>query len=168
MNRLVNRLAKTNVVLYSIFLWVVSFVLRGAVNVIQVIFRIPDVQFRAKPVDENLKITLDLLLNGLILAPLIESLLFQTLFFSLYKRFRINKWVIILLSTVLFGLYHNYSIFYIVNTGIVGFLFMYFYILRAEQENKPFFATVVAHVFFNFAAIVIILFKHYFKFGTWF
>ena len=168
MDRLVNRLAKTNIIIYSIFFWFVSFLSRGIIEVLEITLKIPDIQFRKRIVDESYHVTLDLLINVLVLAPLIETLLFQASFFMLYKRFRINKWVIILLSTIIFGVYHNYSILYIINTAIIGFLFMYFYILRAEYDKKPFISTVVAHMFFNLVAIVIILFKHYSKFGTWF
>ena len=153
---IINWISKSNIFLYSISLWIVTFCVRLLVHVFKDIFNIPDIQFRERIADENTKITIDLLIDTLIFAPILETLIFQTLFFIIFKKFKINKWIIVLVSGIIFGAIHNYSIFYIINTTLIGVALMYFYISRAESNKKPIASTIIAHTTINLSTTIVI------------
>lgn len=159
----IDRLAKANLFIYSLSLCAIIYLIRIFLFIIKRVFLIPDIEFRERIVNENLTITVDLIIDTLIIAPLVETLVFQTLFFYFFKKFNIHKWIIVLLSAIAFGAYHNYSIFYMIHTGITGFVFMYMYIVRAEMDNKPFLSTATAHFTLNLTITIIIIVAHLFK-----
>jgi len=168
MKRFTEWLAESNIVLYSITLSIIIYLIKGLVYVFKDIIEIQDIQFREELVNESFEVTINLIVNVLILAPLLETLVFQVLFFSVLKKFKINKWIIVMISGLAFGAFHYYSVFYIIQTSLVGFIFMYMYILRAEVENKPFLSTVIAHSTVNLIVTIAVLITHFYKFGTWF
>ena len=163
-----NWLAKTNIFLYSIILVPIFFAVKGSIALFKDILKIPDIEFQERPINENFNVTIDLIFDTLILAPIVETLLFQALFFSIFKKFKMKRWIIVLISGIAFGTIHNYSLFYMIGTVPIGFIFMYMYILRAEMDNKPFASTMIAHSTINLIVIIITLITHFYKFGTWF
>ena len=154
--KIIHWISKSNIFLYSISICIVAFCARLPVHVLKYIFNIPDIQFRERIADENTKITIDLLLNALILAPILETLVFQTFFYTIFKKIKINKWIIVLVSGISFGAFHNFSIFYMIDTALVGVIFMYFYILRAEYNKKPIASTIIAHATINLFVLIAI------------
>ncbi|MCL2727442.1 MAG: CPBP family intramembrane metalloprotease [Bacteroidales bacterium] len=163
-----NWLAKSNIFLYSIVLSIVYFTIKGLISLFREILKIPDIEFRERLVNENFEVTVYLLVDALILVPIIETLVFQTLVFSILRRFKIKKWVIALIAGIAFGAFHNYSLFYMIGTAPIGFIFMYMYILRAEIDNKPLISTIIAHASINLVVTIAVLVTHFYKFGTWF
>ena len=163
-----NWLAKANIFLYSVVLAPIYFTVQGLIALFKDVLKIPDIEFREQLINENFKVTFDLALDALILAPILETLVFQTLFFSIFKKFKMKAWIIALISGIAFGAFHNYSIFYMISTVPIGFIFMYMYVLRAEIDNKPFASTMIAHSTINLIVIIITLITHFYKFGTWF
>ena len=161
-------LAKSNIFLYSIGLSIVYFIVKGLMSLFKDVLKIPDIQFRKQLIDENFDVTVDLIVNALILAPILETLVFQTLFFSIFRRFKMKGWIIALLSGIAFGAFHNYSLFYIIGTAPIGFIFTYMYVLRAEIDNKPLVSTMIAHFTINLIVIIATFITHFYKFGTWF
>lgn len=168
MKKIISYLAKSNILIYSISISIIIFIVRGLVSVCKDIFSISDPQFRERLINENFQVTVDLLLDTLVLAPIFETLLFQTLFFAIFKRIKTRYWIISIISGIAFGLFHNYSVFYMINTFLIGFIFMYMYLLRAEINNKPFISTIMAHFTVNLIVIIATLITHFSKFGTWF
>ena len=163
-----NWLAKSNIFLYSIVLSIVYFTVKGLISLFREVLKIPDIQFRERLVNENFDVTVDMLVNALVLAPIFETLVFQTLFFSILRRFKIKRWIIAFISGIAFGTFHNYSLFYMIGTAPVGFIFTYMYILRAEIDNKPLASTIIAHATINLVVTIAVLITHFYKFGTWF
>ena len=163
-----NWLAKTNIFLYSIILAPIYFTVQGLIALFKDVLKIPDIEFREQLINESFEVTFNLALNALIFAPILETLLFQTLFFSIFKKFKMKAWIIALISGIAFGAFHNYSLFYMISTVPIGFIFMYMYVLRAEINNKPFVSTMVAHATMNLIVIIAALITHFYKFGTWF
>jgi hypothetical protein len=163
-----NWLAKTNIFLYSIVLPIVCFTVKFLVHLFKDILKIPDIQFKEELINENFEVTVDLLVDVLILAPILETLVYQTLFFLIYRRFKIKRWIIVLISGIVFGAVHDYPLFYMIGTAPIGFIFMYMYILRAEMNNKPLASTIIAHASINLVVTIAVLITHFYKFGTWF
>jgi hypothetical protein len=98
-------------------------------------------------------------IDGIILAPLLETLIFQHLIFKL-SRFIIknNKLSLILFLTVSslsFGLSHFSSLVYIVYTVFIGFIFAFFYEVFYLKRSKPYWNVVFLHAMFNFILFLI-------------
>lgn len=155
-------LTQSSLFIYSISVCLISYIIRISVHAIKDIFNIPDIQFRERLINDKFDITVDFIIDALVIAPILETWLFQTLFFWIYKKSKVKKEIIVLVSGLAFGLWHNYSIFYIIDTALIGCFFMYFYILRAEANNKPFYSTFAAHILINIMAVTAMLITRFF------
>ncbi len=162
MDKVIDRIAKSNIFLYAIFISVLNLGIKAFVHLVKFIFQIPDVQFNEELVNEKFEISVNLIIDALVIAPIIETLLFQSLFFFAYKHLKINKWIVIIASSLTFSAIHDYSIFYIIDTALIGFVFIFFYILRYEYNKNGYLSTVVAHFMINFFAIIAIFIKGHF------
>ena len=90
-----------------------------------------------------------------VFAPLFETLVFQTFFYFILSKipyFRRHRGWIVLISAMVFGANHFYSLFYIVWAGMVGALFMWGYIIR--RYRKGFWLIVATHALINLIAFV--------------
>lgn len=80
-------------------------------------------------------------ITGLLIAPLIETLLFQylplkgLLYINSINKKAYFKWVFVILSTVLFSVSHSYSWIYIVVTIIPGFILSYYFYFFYKSYN---------------------------------
>lgn len=93
---------------------------------------------------------------AVILAPLIETLIFQKWVYqllSLVGWLKQNKILIIFISAVIFGLIHFYSLSYVIYNFFAGALLMFAYIVRIEK--KPYWIVTVLHGLMNLFSILI-------------
>ena len=89
---------------------------------------------------------------AIIVAPLIETLLFQSLPYFLLKDIPLlerKKIILILISALFFGITHFYSLFYVMYAFLLGIILMYGYVIRFKNDNKTFFLICVSHAFLN-------------------
>lgn len=93
---------------------------------------------------------------AVILAPLIETLIFQKWVYqllSLVGWLKRNKILIIFISAVLFGMIHFYSLSYVIYNFFAGVLLMFAYIVRIDR--KPYWTVTVLHGLMNLFSILI-------------
>lgn len=147
-------LARTNIALFSLALYAIILAQRFLIHLFNDVIGIPDIKYREKLMNSNYNVTFDLVLDTLLFAPILERLVSQSLFFNIYNRIKINRWVIIALSSITFGLIHNYSLVYMISTAFSGAIFMFLHIERAQAKNKPLASTIIAHSFINSTAII--------------
>lgn len=98
-----------------------------------------------------------------IILPIIETLIFQLFPYFLMTQFDYLKnrsWIIIILSAILFGLSHYYSLWYILHSGSLGALFMYAYIVR-QRKNDSFAALCLVHILRNVTSFTMELWTLY-------
>lgn len=94
------------------------------------------------------------------IGPLIETFFSQKLLFSflnLNKWLRINKYAIILIGSLSFGLIHFFSLSYIIFNSFVGGYLMFVYIIRIK--NKPYITVFTLHALNNFTTVI--LYKYF-------
>jgi membrane protease YdiL (CAAX protease family) len=95
---------------------------------------------------------------GCFFAPVVETLLFQTLPIHIFTEVFIKKRnIAIFISALLFGLSHYYSLLYILITFVIGLLFAWAY-LNYEERNgsqKAFWAITLAHALRNAIAALL-------------
>lgn len=98
---------------------------------------------------------------GLILSPIVETYLFQqsVLIFTrkLFDSFPYNYIIPIAFSSLLFGIMHSFSIYYIIDGVIIGswFAFVYLFTLdKFKTKIKAFGTTWFCHLLLNSIAIL--------------
>lgn len=92
-----------------------------------------------------------------ILGPFFETFLFQALpyyFLSMFQFARQHIWIYILVSSIGFGMAHDFSAQFIIITSIVGFFFSSTYVLRTKNQD-PFLCTFLLHALNNIVSITL-------------
>ncbi len=103
---------------------------------------------------------LGIFIVSVIIAPLFETLIYQYsviegALFILKKRNYANV-LAILLSGLLFGVSHPYSISYLAIATIMGWSFAIFYVVaKSRKDISPFLLILVVHMVLNTIAFVI-------------
>lgn len=95
---------------------------------------------------------------AIIIAPIIETLVFQHLIFQVFRKWIPIKnkyfWAIIV-SSVLFGLMHKYNIVYIIFAFLQGITLGYCYYFYKRNLVKAFWSTAVVHAAHNSIAVLV-------------
>ncbi|MDH6309892.1 hypothetical protein M2451_002263 [Dysgonomonas sp. PFB1-18] len=95
-----------------------------------------------------------------IISPFIETLLFQfSLYILLRKIFEIKSvFLIIILSSIIFSLFHYFSIAYILYTFCAGIILNFTYIFSIKKLKNTYFAFLIVwgiHIFKNLIAFFV-------------
>lgn len=95
--------------------------------------------------------------SAIIVAPIVETFLFQYLPHRiLLRKMSINwKWVTII-SALLFGLTHWYGFGYIVFSTLIGLVFIVAYVFLYEANKNPFLVVMFAHMLRNTIALLVL------------
>ena len=160
-HRLKEIIGKANMIQFCLIVLVAVNLIRAIVYLPFKILQLDDIQFREELINpEQPTLTVTILISTLILAPIVETALFQTLIYKFKKWLHFNNITIVLISAVCFSLIHNFSLLYIISTFFIGSILMYTYILRSEYNNKPYWSMTLAHSTVNaFALLMLLVFK---------
>ncbi len=97
----------------------------------------------------------EIIVAGLV-APLVETYFIQHLVIqNVLKYSKGNSLLAWILSAIVFGLAHTYSVVYVAKTFVSGLIFGILYLTLAESTNKAFLYVAATHSAFNFFAISI-------------
>lgn len=88
-----------------------------------------------------------------IIAPILETLLFQYLPYFYLKKYSAIYTIII--SSILFGLSHAYSIIYIIYGLTVGILFICAFFYSIKKYLQPFWLVAFCHFIYNLFAFCV-------------
>ena len=94
----------------------------------------------------------EMLLLAVVLAPIIETLIFQLFLYRLINKTRINNTsIIIILMSFVFSQAHWYHWLYVVASFINGLFLNYFYIYTYKKKNEliAVLLTIVLHSSYN-------------------
>ena len=97
------------------------------------------------------------LVDIVIIAPLIETFIFQYLIIEFLLRFKkIKLNIIILVSALAFGSAHNYNFFYVLVICISGFIYASYYLyLKIKEVKFPFLYISSLHALSNFLVFIL-------------
>lgn len=88
-----------------------------------------------------------------ILAPLLETFIFQFCIIEILLRLnrkKINKFIIIITSSLMFGLSHSFNVQYFIFGVILGILLSSCYLLaKIRKDINPFMLTLLVHASYN-------------------
>lgn len=105
------------------------------------------------------KITVEIIIS-LLIAPVIETAFFFTLVFLMTKYLKKNIIYFILISSILFGLSHFYSVDYILYSFFIGIVLSIFYTISEKRnQGDGFLDVTIIHSLYN---LVILIGKHFF------
>jgi len=99
---------------------------------------------------------LDILILGILFAPIIETIIFQAGIYHLLNTipfFRDYNNRIVLIGGLIFGLSHAYNIIYIISVIPAGMILMYAYIVR-QKKNDAFLSVYSIHLICNIIALI--------------
>ena len=113
--------------------------------------------------DVNSNIVLDSIFEkiffGIILVPLIETLIFQSLIISvickLIKRARSNFYPAIVFSAFAFSLNHSYNAYYMIYTFIVGTILAFAYYIARYRKESAVLLVFAIHATYNFTSFLL-------------
>lgn len=97
-------------------------------------------------VNTDFPIILNIICSGII-GPIFEEILFRYDFIRRLEKFNTNNWIIIILSGIIFGLFHT-GIVTMVYGAIVGIINSYIYI-RDKDIMKPIMVHMAGNIFVN-------------------
>ena len=103
------------------------------------------------PSPKNHNIVL-LIIEGVFIAPIIETFVFQTLPYYYLNKVNFLKtkgYLILIISALFFGVQHCYDLFYIIYGFMMGLVFMYGYMVRIKTDKYTFYLIAVSHGLFN-------------------
>ena len=89
-----------------------------------------------------------------ILAPVLETYVFQYFFYELFFIKR-NYWLALIFSSALFGLSHFYDPMYAVNTFFSGLVLGLSYIMAKKRKTYPILLTIMIHALHNFIIVMV-------------
>lgn len=110
---------------------------------------ISDVRFFPDPADMGLPVVA-MFFMAVIVAPLLETALFQALPFWIFYRFatfRQHRWIMVLIMALIFGSQHYYTVSYILITTGIGAVLMYAYIIKWQRH--AYWNVVALHAIWN-------------------
>ncbi len=115
-----------------------------------------EIELQEREVEEN---TIWLFVGVLLLAPIIETYVFQKLPIDFFRIYYKKDWPLVLISAIPFGLIHYIKeyffrdIFYVFCLGAV---FAYAYILAKKREDlNAYLAVVLIHAGYNLSGVII-------------
>lgn len=95
-----------------------------------------------------------------LIAPLFETYIFQYAIIKWLSLTKMKDWVIVLVSSLLFGLSHFYNLLYIVNTFFAGVVLALSFMLWKNKKVDAFWVTAIVHALHN---LCILIMSFYFK-----
>lgn len=102
-----------------------------------------------------------LLIIAVIILPIIETLIFQHYIILFFRKIYVKKNQVILFpmlySAIAFSLAHIYSIYYMIDTFIMGLYFAYAYIYildKFKSKTHAFLVVLICHSLLNLHAVL--------------
>jgi hypothetical protein len=92
---------------------------------------------------------------GVVLAPFIETFLFQHIVIITLQKLKINLNLIVLICGAIFGLMHMYSVGYVLGAFITGVLYSLLYLIMQKKQCNPIVIVAICHSAFNLIAFIV-------------
>ena len=88
---------------------------------------------------------------SVIIAPMLETLIFQWLVYKIFRSLNINKLIYMYFtSALLFGMIHTYNIFTIMDAIVAGLIFIHYFHINNKESSNGYMHVTLLHACFNF------------------
>lgn len=88
-----------------------------------------------------------------VIAPILETLFFQTLFFRIGKKASLSNRYVIIISSFIFALAHKLNLIDIVFFFLRGIVLNGHYLILKNRQEKAFWQTCLLHATYNFIVV---------------
>lgn len=98
-----------------------------------------------------------LFITTIILAPIFETFFGQSLPYYLLRKVKYLKersYLVLISSSLFFGIMHFYSLFYIIYAFFLGLIFMYGYMVRIKNDERAFLNIAICHALLNLGILI--------------
>lgn len=127
--------------------WLVSFVLALICVGIQLLFLfIPE---SAELTHDEIKFDIVSIVEALVVAPLFETLFFQAIPIDVIKERVSNKNFVILISTLLFSLFHISSLITFISIVPLAYIYALQYYIFTQRNESAYWFTALTHALYN-------------------
>jgi membrane protease YdiL (CAAX protease family) len=152
-DQITSKLASKNRILLIIFALILTLAGEILIRFIYEIFlRLPEIQYSTQSLKSESNFGVKFFFIFL-LAPILETLFFQTFLIGFLSRFIPLK-ACFLISVILFGFSHFYTLSYIISTLYMGCILSLSYIIFSKKKQCPTFNTTVIHGLRNLIALI--------------
>lgn len=127
----------------------------AAIPIIVIALVRPDISFDGPNLGSRGLVAMILL--GCLIAPIIETAIFQWACIRLLDKFGFSTGYTIVISAVLFGSAHTYSPPYMVMTFVVGLVLGATFVIEDRRGGRPFLVTMAVHMMRNAVTAVYFL-----------
>lgn len=141
---------------YIPIVFIIQFAIQFPLEKLANLLHIPDADIDTQNVPTSVLLKYFM---AVLVAPFFETYLFQAIPYHLLRTIpyvRRHVWIIIVVSSVIFGLVHTFSIQFMIHTAIVGFFLITTFIIREKKKDQVL-STYLLHAFSNFVAITLSL-----------
>lgn len=149
---------KTRLLQINKYLFILGFIFLAifVMAFLLLITHVPGIELTEKPVEEK---TMWYFLVAILMAPFIETYLFQKLPIDFFRDSFKKDWPLVLISAIPFGLIHYIQAFFvrdILYALCIGAVFAYAYILAKKREDlNAYLAVVLIHAGYNLSGVII-------------
>lgn len=158
--RLTLKLKRKSLLTQIIIFYVSSFLIACSILPLKLLI---DLKFGEKDAGPDLGIGIGSCIVIAIIAPIFETFLNQELPFILLQNWNLTKnkyGIYILISAIIFGLCHTYSLQYVLFAFSVGLVLGYTYFFYSKTPKLAFWITALIHGLRNLTTFIIILFTN--------
>jgi membrane protease YdiL (CAAX protease family) len=153
MNIYISKLSSQNSILLIISALLVTLAGELFIKYIyEILLKIPDIQFGTQSLKSENNFGVKFFFIFL-LAPILETLFFQTFLIGFLSRFIPLKFCF-LISVTLFGFSHFYTLSYMISTLYMGCIFSLSYIIFSKKKQYPTLNTTFIHGLRNLIALI--------------
>lgn len=90
------------------------------------------------------------IVSATIIVAFLETLVFQSLIINLLTSMKVKPWITIIVSSIIFGLTHWYSVSYILYATSIGLILAStYYLFKYIRHQSGFWITVAIHAIYN-------------------
>lgn len=111
-------------------------------------------------VPDTFELTPSLIAYIVIVAPIIETAIFQHAVIRLLNKLHIfssRKSLLIIISAIPFAIVHRDNIASIINTLLIGIIFSYAYVLKMKHSSEAFWSVTAVHAVRNLISVSLAL-----------
>jgi len=152
-NKINEKLINLSKIKYIILAAIISYVISSVMIALYLLF---DFNMGRSMINELNISVIETILWSVILSPIIETLLFQTLIFKLTEGYNIKEGWTIIISAFCFSAGHLiYSVFYSFNAFVIGVILAYSFALYKDKKDKPTQTVIIIHSLINCITITL-------------
>ena len=152
MDKYINKIENLHPIAFVLLFWLIIFIIPFIVGLIGAI---------ASPFTSQMDSEINYRYTFLVIviAPIVETYLFQRLPIEFFKKRIKSVWIVILISAALFGIAHMQSLFVILQSFVAGVVLAVAYLVYRKNHSikEAFWVTAIIHSLKNLSTFILLI-----------